>query len=43
MVSIGGRTITNLRSLIKLAEETQELKALVENIDIICTMCQRQM
>ena len=40
MVSIGGRNITNLRfadELDALAEEEQELKALVESLDKTCT------
>ena len=39
-VSIGGRTITNLRyadDIDALAEEEQELEALVESLDKICT------
>ena len=39
-VSIGGRTITNLRFAVDtdaLAEEEQELEALVESLDNICT------
>ena len=39
-ISIGGRNITNLRFADvtdALAEEEQELEALVENIDKICT------
>ena len=39
-VSIGGRTITNLRfvdNIDALAEEEQELEALVESLDKICT------
>ena len=38
-VSIGGRNITNLRFAddIALAEEEQELEALVENLDETCT------
>ena len=39
-VSIGGRTITNLRfadDIDALAEEEQELKALVESLEKICT------
>ena len=38
-VSIGGRTITNLRfadNIDALAEEKQELEALVESLDKIC-------
>ena len=34
-VSIGGRNITNLRD--SLAEEEQELEALVESLDKTCT------
>ena len=40
MVSIGGRNITNLRfadDIDALAEEEQELKALVESLDKTCT------
>ena len=39
-VSIGGRNITNLRSvddIDALAEEEQELEALVERLDKTCT------
>ena len=39
-VSIGGRNITNLRfadDIYDLAEEEQELKALVESLDKTCT------
>ena len=39
-VSIGGRTITNLRfanDIDALAEEEQELEALVESLDKTCT------
>ena len=39
-VSIGGRNITNLRfadDIDALAEEEQELEALVESLDKICT------
>ena len=39
-VSIGSRTITNLRfadDIDALAEEEQELEALVESLDKICT------
>ena len=39
-VSIGRRTITNLRfadGIDALAEEEQELEALVESLDKICT------
>ena len=38
-VSIGGRNITNLRfdDIGALAEEEQELEALVESLDRICT------
>ena len=39
-VSIGGRTITNMRfadDIDALAEEEQELEALVESLDKICT------
>ena len=39
-VSIGGRNITNLRfvdDIDALAEEEQELQALVESLDKICT------
>ena len=44
-VSIGGRNITNLRfadDLDVLAEEEQELEALVENLDKTCTRCQME-
>ena len=40
-VSIGDRNITNLRfadDIDTLDEEEQELEALVESLDIICTM-----
>ena len=43
-VSIGGRTITNLRfadDIDVLAEEEQELEALVESLDKICTRYKR--
>ena len=39
-VSIGGRTITNLRfadDIDALADETQELQALIESLDKTCT------
>ena len=39
-VSIGGRNITNLRfadDIVALAEEEQELEALVESVDKTCT------
>ena len=40
-VSIGGRTITNLPlsdDIVALAEEEQELEALVDNLNKTCTM-----
>ena len=45
-VSIGGRTITNLRfadDIDALAEEEQELEALVESLDKICTRYKMEM
>ena len=36
-VSIGGRNITNLRFADALAEEEEELEALVESLDKTCT------
>ena len=36
-VSIGGRNITNLQFADALAEEEQELKALVESLNKCCT------
>ena len=44
-VSIGGRNITNLRfadDIDALAEEEQELEALVESLDKICTRCKME-
>ena len=44
-VSIGGRNFTNRRfanDIDALAEEEQELKALVESLDKTCTRCKME-
>ena len=44
-VSVGGRNITNLQfadDIDALAEEEQELEALVESLDKTCTRCKME-